>query len=246
MTRILIVLIVLFCGKSVDAQSGRLLTGRGGADFSEADRRAEIERKRFEWEKRVPVGVPGAKIDFLDKADVIEDAKEGDIVNLHRVDLRISQITGKQSFMATSSFKDDFITYAFFGVDTKDLSEGSKIRIISPMIRTKNYTFETVVGAAKTVKCFRFFTEAEREKAKELEAKFAAEQKQKEREMFEKANPLYSLTNGESFRGEFIKILKGKYQFRNADQAIVEYELDQFTNESRKQVLEEVKKARRK
>lgn len=250
MTRILIVLIVLFCGKSVDAQvratQSRTLSGRGGADFAEADRLAEIERQRFLWEKRKPVGVPGEKLDFKDRVDDPEEAKEDAIINLHRLELDVAQILGKQSFSATASWKDNFITYIFTGAETKDLSEGTKIRIISPVIRTKNVTFETVLGASKTVKCFRFFTEAEREKAKELEVKFAAEQKQKERDMFEKANPLYSLTTGESFRGEFIKILKGKYQFRNADQAIVEYELDQFTEESRKQVLEEVKKARRK
>jgi len=202
---------------------------------------AAIEREKTNWQNDLHLSVQSDEsLSFYTPTDNPEEAKDGEVCNVHRLRFRIVQVQ-KDGFLASTKINDSSVIYWISGVSTKNISDGAYVRIVSPIIRNGNKSYTTLVMASKQVKHFRFRTKEEIEKANQQKEDRLRQQKQNEINRL----PSYKLANGEEFRGTLFQIKKGKYEFHSVDYGSKSFRLDEFDEASQKAVLKALKELRK-
>jgi len=234
---------VVFMGNAL-AQESRVMSGRSGFDPSRADAAAKRNLEVSQWDEDMHLSVASVSLSFDDPMGNPEGAKDGDLCNVHRLRFRIVQIVDGSNFLASTTIDDSHVIYWFAGVSTKNISDGAVVRIVSPIVRDETKTYATILRSQKQVKKFRFQSPEEIKANEEKKQAERDKEKEAERQRWIDGLPSYDLAAGGVFRGSFIKLNKGKYQFRDSDRNIKEFSLSDFSDDSKKAVLKALKDSR--
>jgi len=199
-------LTVSFCVSTeclAQVSESRTLTGRGGLPV-------EAMSNWNEDSKLTGDGWTTPPINFVPtETQDPEDCVVGQIAELSYWRFRVIQVVDKKSLLVSLANS----TYWVEGADTESISDGSKVRLTSPVIFIEKKDYKTVGGSKKIVKAMKMLSRTE---------------------YLEKTAPQYTLATGEKIQLLFKSTSNKGHLFETAKGEEKIYSASDFDEASRK------------
>lgn len=203
-------------GQTANGQTSRTMAGSNNNAKLDAESKWNVDRKLAGY------GWPAPQLGITVPAPALMELySDGDIADLRGLRFRAVQILDEQNMLV--SVGDS--TYWLTGADTKEVSNGSVVRLATPVLFDGKKEYSSVVGSLQIVKVLSLISKEKYNEKKAVEL---------------------ILKSGEKLKLVYVETNKKGHVFEHIDGTVVTHAMASFDEPSQKAVrklIEEAKKA---
>jgi hypothetical protein len=172
-----------------------------------------------------------------------QEMRVGDIGKLSYWNFRIISIIDKENCLVQHGKNGPFW---LTGYPTEGLADDDEFRLIDPVRMEETRTYESVIGAKKTVKCMRMLSPEDAAKWEEENPSWAIKYTTDEESSFPgslKEQSEFKLTNGQVVKGTFLELRSNGAIFDVGGGKKVRHKMAEFDEKSREKLRELIKQS---